>query len=116
MAEDRQRIEAVRTFIDGGELEGKTVGLYTEAHDKTVTDEAIKPLLDDASIDVKTSVAADDFGDDQAAQDQALDVIVVVVPRRRRRHHPQRVGLRPAGGRVAAQRGGCLDALLSTSA
>lgn len=115
MAEDRQRIEAVRSFIDNGDLEGRTIGLYTEAHDKTVTDDAIKPLLEEAGIDIATSVAADDFGDDQAAQDQALDVIV---ERFRADGVDTILNVSDFGPLAAAlQRNGWLpDALLSTSA
>ncbi len=76
MADDLQRSAGVQSFIERGLLEGKKVGLYTEAQDVAVTDGSIKPLLDDAGVDVVVSAVLDDFGDDTAAQDQALDAIV----------------------------------------
>lgn len=76
MADDRQRSAGVQTFIDEGLLTDVTVALYTEAQDVKVTDDVIRPMLDDAGVDVVVSQTLDDFGDDTAAADQALDTVV----------------------------------------
>lgn len=76
MADDRQRSAGVQEFIDQGLLEGVTVALYTEAQDRAVTEGVIEPLLADAGVDVVENITIDDFGDDAAAQDQALDTAV----------------------------------------
>ena len=53
------------------------MALYWGAADTPVVDEVVRPMLEDAGIDVVTEATTlDDFGGDQAATDQALDVIV----------------------------------------
>ncbi len=76
MADDRQRSAGVQTFIDEGLLSDVSVALYTEAQDVKVTDDVIRPMLEAAGVDVVVSQTLDDFGDDTAAADQALDTVV----------------------------------------
>ena len=76
MADDRQRAAAVQALLDEGAMEDKKVALYWGAADTPVVDEVVRPLLEDAGVDVVTEATLDDFGGDQAATDQALDVIV----------------------------------------
>ena len=76
MGDDRQRAAAVQALLDEGAMEDKEVALYWGAADTPVVNEVVKPMLEDAGVDVVTEATLDDFGGDQAATDQALDVIV----------------------------------------
>lgn len=76
MADDRQRSAGVQVFLDEGLLAGKRIALYTEAQDVAVTENTITPMLDEAGIDIATSMVLDDFGDDQATTDATLDTFV----------------------------------------
>jgi ABC-type branched-subunit amino acid transport system substrate-binding protein len=75
MSDERQRLAAIDVFADEGALDGK-VALYWDAPDATVVEDYVKPALEEAGVDVVVETALDDFGGDQAAEDQALDVIV----------------------------------------
>ena len=75
MSDERQRLAGLQVFLDEGALDGR-VALYWGAPDTQVVDDFVKPALDEAGVDVVVETALDDFGGDQAAQDQALDTIV----------------------------------------
>lgn len=75
MSDERQRLAGLQVFLDEGALDGR-VALFWGAADTTVVEEHIKPALEEAGIDVVVETALDDFGGDQAAEDQALDTMV----------------------------------------
>jgi ABC-type branched-subunit amino acid transport system substrate-binding protein len=114
MSDERQRLAAIDVFAEEGALDGR-VALYWDAPDTTVVEEYVKPALEEAGVDVVVETALDDLGGDQAAEDQALDVIV----ERMRAADPD-VVLNVSGffpPLVAFQRNGWLpDRVLSTSA
>lgn len=76
MADDRQRAAAISALLDEGAMDGKKVALYWGAADTPVVDDVVRPMLADAGVDIVSEATLDDFGGDQAATDQALDVIV----------------------------------------
>jgi len=76
MADDRQRKAGVQEFLDQGLLKGHKVALYWEAQDDAVTKDVIKPLLQQAGVDVVAETPLPNVGTDQAAQSQALDTVV----------------------------------------
>jgi ABC-type branched-subunit amino acid transport system substrate-binding protein len=75
MSDERQRLAGIDVFLDEGALDGK-VALYWDAPDTAVVDEFVRPALEEAGVDVVVETTLEDFGGDQAAQDQALDTIV----------------------------------------
>lgn len=75
MSDERQRLAGLQVFLDEGALDGR-VALHSQAADATVVDDFVKPALDDAGVDVVETTVLEDFGGDQAAEDQALDTIV----------------------------------------
>lgn len=75
MSDERQRLAGLQVFLDEGALDGR-VALYWDAPDAAVVDEFVKPALDEAGVEVVVETTLDDFGGDQAAQDQALDTLV----------------------------------------
>jgi hypothetical protein len=75
MSDERQRLAALEVFLDEGALDGKVV-LYSGAVDAAVVDEFIEPFLEENGVDVVDEAVLEDFGGDQAAEDQALDTIV----------------------------------------
>lgn len=74
MADDRQRLAGIEALQADGLLDGK-VALYSLTADTAMIDESVKPALEDAGIDVVEETVLEDFGTDQAAGDQAADVI-----------------------------------------
>ena len=76
MGDDRQRAAAVQALLDEGSMDDKKVALYWGAADTPVVESVVRPMLDEAGVEVVTEATLDDFGGDQAATDQALDVIV----------------------------------------
>ena len=75
MSDERQRLAGLQVFLDEDALDGR-VALHWDAPDAAVVDEFVKPALDEAGVDVVVESTLEDFGGDQAAQDQALDTIV----------------------------------------
>jgi ABC-type branched-subunit amino acid transport system substrate-binding protein len=75
MSDERQRLAGIDVFLDEGALDGK-VALYWDVPDTAVVDEFVRPALEEAGVDVVVETTLEDFGGDQAAQDQALDTMV----------------------------------------
>lgn len=75
MSDERQRLAGIDVFLDEGALDGK-VALFWGAADTTTVDEFVRPALEEAGVDVVVETALEDFGGDQAAEDQALDTVV----------------------------------------
>jgi hypothetical protein len=74
MADDRQRLAGIEALQAEGLLDGE-VALFSIAADREMIEESVKPILDDAGIDVVVETTLEDFGTDQAAADQAADVV-----------------------------------------
>jgi len=74
MADDRQRLAGIEALQAEGLLDGR-VALYWLAADTTIAEESVKPALEAAGIDVVVETMLEDYGTDQAAADQAADVI-----------------------------------------
>lgn len=75
MSDERQRLAGLQVFLDEGALDGR-VALHSSAADAAVVDDFVKPALEEAGVDVVEATVLEDFGGDQAAEDQALDTIV----------------------------------------
>ena len=75
MSDERQRLAGLQVFLDEGALDGR-VAIHSKAGDATVVDDFVKPALDEAGVEVVETTVLEDFGGDQAAEDQALDTIV----------------------------------------
>jgi len=75
MSDERQRLAGLQVFVDEGALDGR-VALHSGAADAAVVADFVKPALDEAGVDVVEETVLEDFGGDQAAEDQALDTIV----------------------------------------
>jgi DNA-binding ferritin-like protein len=74
MADDRQRLAGIEALQAEGLLDG-SVALYWAAVDTPMIEESVLPAIEDAGIEVVVETTLEDFGADQAAQDQAADVL-----------------------------------------
>lgn len=76
MAADLQRGHATDILIDDGYLDDKTVAVYWSEVDEPLARDAVIPRLEAAGIDLVATAALPNFGGDQLATDDAIDVIV----------------------------------------
>lgn len=82
MSDDRQRVAAIEAFAAEGELDGQVIALYSQARDAKIVEDAVKPALEAAGVEIAVETTLDSFGGgagggvDQAAQDAAMDTIV----------------------------------------
>ena len=73
----RYTLASVREMVDAGDLDGREVGLYTDANDlERGLAEDIRAILDDAGISVVSQVEGPGLSDDPAAADAAVDTAI----------------------------------------
>ena len=76
MASDLQRGHATDILISDGYLDGNAVGVYWSAGDEPLAKDAVIPRLEEAGIEIASTASLPDFGGDQLATDDAIDVII----------------------------------------
>jgi hypothetical protein len=76
MDQTSQRIGGVTAMIEAGDLDGRTVALYWENPVDALYADAVRPLLEEAGVEVVAEIETGRASGDSVADDAAIDVAI----------------------------------------